>query len=71
MDKCPYCESKNIARKVLLEAYSRTVCASGKEKPDGWLSDHSDLLLDVCQDCGSVLRFYFNKTFPFWNTSNE
>lgn len=71
MEKCQYCESENIKQKVILKASGHTICAIGRKKPDGWLSDSTELLLDVCQDCGSVLRFYFNKTFPFWDTSDE
>lgn len=68
MYKCQYCESEKIKGRVqlnLTKHISSKLCVSEIAKTGIFMSyTTAPVLCDVCEECGHILRFYFDKPSP-------
>ncbi len=68
MYKCQYCDSTKVKGRVPLKAVANNNRRSDviimDASSNALVENYTNILCDVCEDCGHILRFYFDKPSP-------
>ena len=74
MNKCIYCGSENLEKELPMRG-SKSIgnlhfnYANDARLAAMFATENEIIFADLCNDCGSITRFYVKNTKRFWNKS--